>query len=117
MAEPLDSWEKACDFALTLPGTASKSGRIASVVIAENGRFFVFEGRETATSFAVATDLDTVEMLKETEPETYWQSKHYRGYPVVLVRYDSPDPGRVRHVIEQAYVQVKAMPPVRKRKK
>jgi hypothetical protein len=115
MAEPLDSWEKARDFALTLPGTAGKGGKIASVVIADNGQFFVFEGRETDTSFAVKIDLDTVELLKQTEPETYWQSKHYQGYAAVLVRYDSPDPERVRHVIEQAYDQARAMP--RKRKK
>jgi len=82
-----------------------------------SGQFFVFEGRETDTSFAVKIDLDTVEMLKETEPETYWQSKHYQGYPAVLVRYDSPDPERVRRVIEQAREQAAAKKPVRPRKK
>jgi hypothetical protein len=116
MADPLDSWAKARDFALTLPGTAQKGGRIASVVVSANGRFFVFEGRETDTSFAVQIDLDTIEMLKETEPETYWQSKHYEGWPAVLVRYDSPDPERVRRVIEQAYEQAKAKNPARKKK-
>ena len=117
MADALDSWEKARDFALTLPGTASKGGRIESVVTQANGQFFVFEGRETDTSFAVKIDLDTVEMLKETEPETYWQSKHYQGYPAVLVRYHSPDPERVRRVIEQAHEQAAAKKPVRPRKK
>jgi hypothetical protein len=118
MADLLDSWGKARDFALTLPGTARKGGRIESVVIAENGQFFVFEGRETDTSFAVQIDLETIDMLKETEPETYWQSKHYEGWPAVLVRYDSADPERVRHVIGQAYEQAKAKAkkPARKRK-
>ena len=116
MADPLDSWAKARDFALTLPDTARKGGRIESVVVAANGRFFVFEGRETDTSFAVQIDLDTIDMLKETEPETYWQSKHYEGWPAVLVRYDSPDPERVRRVIEQAYEQAEARKPARKRK-
>jgi hypothetical protein len=113
--DPLDSWDKAAAFALTLPGTAPKGGKIASVVIAENGQFFVFEGRETATSFAVQIDLETVDLLKETEPETYWQSKHYEGWPAVLVRYDSPDPERVRRVIEQAYEQARAKKPKRKK--
>jgi hypothetical protein len=117
MADALDSWAKARDFALTLPGTASKGGRIESVVTQPNGQFFVFEGRETDTSFAVKIDLDTVEMLKETEPETYWQSKHYQGYPAVLVRYDSADHERVRRVIEQAHEQAAAKKPVRPRKK
>jgi len=117
MAEALDSWAKARDFALTLPGTATKGGRIESVVTSSNGQFFIFEGRETDTSFAVKIDLDTLDMLKETEPETYWQSKHYEGYPAVLVRYDSRDPERVRKVIEQAREQAAAKKPVRPRKK
>jgi hypothetical protein len=116
MAEPLDSWAKARDFALTLPGTAKNGGRMESVIIVENGRFFVFEGREADTSFAVQIDLETIDMLKETEPETYWQSKHYEGWPGILVRYDSPDPERVRRVIEQGYEQAKVKKPVRKRK-
>lgn len=116
MADRLDSWAKARDFALTLPGTAGKGGKIESVALESNGQFFVFEGRETATSFAVRIDVETVEVLKETEPETYWQSKHYEGWPAVLVRYDSPDPERVRRVIEQAYEQAQAKKPARKRK-
>ena len=34
----------------------------------------------------------------------------------MLVRYDSPDPERVRRVIEQAYEQAKAKNPARKKK-
>lgn len=117
MREPLDSWDKAEEFALSLPGTGrttSYGGRAVSV--AANGRVFLFPGRESDTSFAVAIDIDTVELLKETEPETYWQSKHYEGWPGVLVRYDSPDPERVRGVIEQAREQAAEKKPVRKRK-
>lgn len=110
MAEPLDSWDKAAAFALTLPGTRAGIGKMGAVSLVDNGRAVIFEGKEADTSFAVMIDIDTVEMLKETEPETYWQSKHYQGYPAILVRYDSPDPERVRHVIEQAYDQAQAMP-------
>lgn len=118
MSGSLDSWDKVEAFALSLPGTGRGSSyRMPSVFVAANGRGIVWTGREADTSFAVMIDLGTVEMLKETEPETYWQSKHYEGYPAVLVRYDSPDPERVRWVIEQAYEQAAAMLPKRKRKK
>jgi hypothetical protein len=118
MAERLDDFEKALAFALTLPGTEriSSYGRPAAA-IAANGRAFLFTGHEADTSFAVRIDLGTVEMLKETEPETYWQSPHYEGYPAVLVRYDSPDPERARRVVEQACEQAAAQKPARKRKK
>lgn len=118
MNEPLDSYDKSLAFALTLPGTArlTKFGWPVAG-IAANGQAFVFPGHEKDTSFVVAIDLGTAEMLKETEPETYWQSSHYQGHPMVLVRYDSPDPERVRRVIEQARDQAAAKKPVRPRKK
>ena len=34
-------------------------------------------------------------MLKETDPDTFWQTPHYEGWPGVLVRYGSADPERV----------------------
>lgn len=117
MAEPLDSWDKAAAFGLSLPGTVLTTGRMAAVVLASNGRSVIFSGREADTSFAVMIDLGTIDMLRETEPETYWQSPHYEGYPAVLVRYDSPDPERVRAVIEQACEHAAALKPKRKRKK
>ena len=118
MSEPLDSFEKALTYALTLPGTVRTTsyGQPAAAV-ERNGRGFLHVGHERDTSFVVGIDLAMVEMLIETEPETYWQSLHYTGYPAVLVRYDSPDPDRVRHVIAQARDQAAAKPPVRKRKR
>ena len=118
MSEPLDSYDKALAFALTLPGTTQLTKFNWAVAgIAANGQSFVFPGHEKDTSFVVAIDLDTVEMLKETEPETYWQSAHYQGHPMVLVRYDSPDPERVHRIIAQARDQAAAKKPVRPRKK
>jgi hypothetical protein len=116
MSAPLDSWDKAAAFALGLPGTRLTTGRMDAVVLESNGRAVIFTGREAETSFAVMIDLGTVEMLKETEPETYWQSRHYEGYAAVLVRFDSPDPERVRRVIEQAHAQAATLKPARKRK-
>ena len=117
MSEPLDSYDKALAFALTLPGTAQLTKfKWAVAGVAANGTF-LFPGHEKDTSFVVAIDLGTVEMLKETEPETYWQSPHYSGHPMVLVRYDSRDPQRVRRVVEQAREQAAAKKPIRPRKK
>lgn len=116
--EPLDNWDKVVAYALTLPGTAAGlSWGAPAIAVAANGRAFIYPGRERDTSFALAIDLDTIELLKATDPETYWQSRHYEGYPAVLVRFDSPDPERVRDVIARARDQAAALRPVRKRKK
>jgi hypothetical protein len=118
MAEPLDSWDKALAFALTLPGTvAGRSWKWDVAKVSANDRGFLWPGHEAKTSFAVMIDRDTVEILMETDPESFWQSPHYAGYDAVLVRYSSPDPERVREVIERARDYVAAKPPPRKRKK
>ena len=82
-----------------------------------NGRAFLYTGHEQASSFGVAIDLDTVEILKETDPDTFWQSPHYEGWPAVLIRFDSPDPERVRSVIERSRDWTAAKPPPKPRKK
>src|SRR5687768_674146 len=118
MAEPLDSWDKVEAFALTLAGTErGTTYRMPTVKVAANGRGFVWTGHEAETSFAAWLEPGAVEMLIETDPETFWQSPHYAGSNAVLIRYASEDPERVRYVIEQAYELTKAMKPVRPRKK
>ena len=116
MSEPIDSWEKAAAFALTLPGTelGTSYGKPAVKV---NGRAFLYSGHETKTSFGVGVDTDSVEMLKETDPDTFWQTPHYEGWPAVLIRFDSPDPERVRDVIRRAHQWTAAKPKPRPRAK
>ena len=110
------TFEEAVAFALTLPDTerATAYGRPA-VKVASNGRAFLFPGHESHESFALAIDKHTVEMLKDTGPETFYQTPHYVGYDAVLVRYDSPDPGRVREVIARARDWSAARPKTRPR--
>jgi hypothetical protein len=112
------TFDEAIAFALTLPGTerGTSYGKPA-VKVAENGRAFLFPSHEADTSFAVAMDLDTIEILKATEPKTYWQTPHYQGWEGVLVRYDAKDEERVRDIIERSRDFVAAKPPARRRKR
>jgi hypothetical protein len=111
-------WEEAVAYALGLPDTElSTSYGQPAVKVASNGRAFLFKGRETDTSFGLAIDLDTIEILKETEPETYWQTPHYEGWPGVLIRYDAADEDRVRGVIARSRDWTAARPKVRPRKR
>jgi hypothetical protein len=116
MTEPLDRWEKALAFALSLPDAelSTSYGKPAAKV---NGRAFLFPSHEAETSFGVAIDLDTIEMLKETDPDTFWQTPHYLGWPGVLIRYASADPERVRAIIERARDWTAARPRPKARKK
>ena len=113
------TFEEAVAFALTLPGTepGTSYGK-AAVKVSSNGRAFLFPSHEAGTSFGVAIDLGTIELLKETDPETFWQSPHYVGWEGILIRYDSADEERVKDVIERArdFVAAKPRPGTRKPK-
>ena len=112
------TFDEAVAYALTLPDTerGTSYGKPA-VKVASNGRAFVYPGHETDTSFAVAMDLDSIEILKETDPANFWQSPHYIGWEGVLIRYDSPDDDRVREVIGRSRDFAAAKPRAKPRKR
>ncbi len=111
------NWEDVIAHALTLPDTVEGSHYgDRAVKVASNGRAFIAPGRE-ADSFCLLIDLDTVEMLKETDPDTFYQTAHYVGWPAVLVRFATDDPARVRAMIERARNQAATKKPTRTRKK
>jgi hypothetical protein len=110
------TFEEAVAFALTLPDTeAGSSYGKPAVKVASNGRAFLFPSHEPDTSFGVAIDLDTIEILKATDPSTFWQTPHYEGWAGVLIRYDSDDPDRVREIIERSRDWTAAKPKARPR--
>jgi hypothetical protein len=113
------TFDEAVAFALTLPDTElSTSYGKPAVKVKSNGRAFLFPSHEPDTSFGAAIDMDTIEILKATDPDTFWQTPHYEGWPGVLIRYDSKDEERVREVIERArdWTAVKLKTKPRKRK-
>ena len=97
----MNDWEEVVAFACGLPHVAMAPyyGVPCPKV---NGKAFVSPGRE-AGSFHVATPHDEKAVLLESEPDTYWQTAHYEGWPGVLVLYGAADPERVRRVIRRAW--------------
>jgi hypothetical protein len=112
------TWDEAVEFALLLPDTElSTSYGKPAVKVASNGRPFLFTSHEADTSFGIAIDRDTIEILKTTEPDTYWQTPHYDGWEGVLVRYESHDEERVRDTIRRSRDWIADKPKARPRKR
>ena len=113
----MKDWDDVVAFALTLPDTvvATHYGGPA-IKVASNGRAFLSMSREPR-SFVLSIDFDTKEMLLESDPDTFWQTSHYEGWPGLLVRYASTDPDRVHAMIERARDQAAARKPSKPRKK
>lgn len=112
------TFEEAIAFALALPGTerGTSYGQPA-VKVAANGRAFLFRSHEPDSSFGVAMDLDSIELLMETDPDTFWQTPHYVGWEGILIRYSTGDEERVREVIARARDFVAAKPKAKPRGK
>ena len=112
------TWEEAVAVALSLPGTelGTSYGKPA-VKVAANARSFLVTSHEAATSFGLAIDLDTLDLLMTTEPETYWQTPHYECYPMVLVRYAAKDEARVAETIGRSRAWAASLPKARPRKR
>jgi hypothetical protein len=102
MADTLASWGDVVAFACTLPGveTGTTYGRPA---VKLRGKMLAATTAPDPGSFVLHTALDEKEVLIATDPETFWESDHYRGWPAVLVRYAAPDADRVRTVIARAW--------------
>lgn len=97
----LRDWDEVAAFALALPG-AELSTSYGRPAVKVNGKAFVYPGRE-ADSFAISAPLPEKELLMETDPDTFWESAHYRGWPAVLVRLGSADRERIETVITRAW--------------
>jgi hypothetical protein len=108
------TWDEVVAHALSLEGTES-STTYGQPAVKANGRGILSTGRETG-SFCLHIDEDSKAMLMETDPDTFWQTPHYDGWPAVLVRYDTADPERVLAMIEQAHDQAMLRTPPRPRK-
>ncbi len=114
MTATIDDWNTLVAFALSLPGThvGARYGKPA-VKVTANDRAFLSTSSEDG-SFVLQIDRDTKALLIETDPDTYWETPHYHGWPALLVRYASADPKRVTAMIErardQAAIRVAARP-------
>lgn len=90
-------------YALIQPG-AEGSTLFDGRCIRVRGHWIVNEGREP-DSLALALDTGTVDFLMETEPQTYFQTPHYEGWPAVLMRYEAADDDRLREQIDKAWAR------------
>ena len=98
---PFRTWAEVAAFALSLPD-AEASTSYGKPAVKIRGKAFLFPSREP-DSFGVMSPLGEKELLMETEPDSFWETPHYSGYPAVLVRYGSPSRARVEMVIRRAW--------------
>ena len=97
----MNSWEEAAAYACSLPGVAMEKwwGTPCPKV---NGKGLMSPGREQG-SFALMVSQPEKLILLESDPETFWQTDHYRNYPMLLVRYGTPARERIELYVQRAW--------------
>ena len=103
-------WEKLCELALELPGvTVDRFWGTAGFKVRGNG-FARLKEDGVSVMFGVA-DLDEKEMLLATQPDVYFTTPHYDGYPAVLARLGALRVGDARLRLERCWQAASALPP------
>ncbi len=96
-------WANVVAIGTLLPGveTGSSYGRPALKV---RGKAIAVAGREPA-HFVLMVALEEVDVLIATEPQVFFQTDHYKGWPAILVRYETADPARIAMLLARAWMQ------------
>ena len=96
-------WGLVLELALALPeAEASSSGRIAFSV---RGKGFAWEARERdGGGLAVRCDREEKELILGSNPDVYFTSPHYTGFPAVQIRVDVIERDELGERLEDAWL-------------
>lgn len=93
--------EQFREIACSLPGV--EEGTSYGTLAFRVRKKFLVRLREDNESLAVRIDFDLRDILLAADPETFFTTDHYRGYPAVLVHLEKIDAGRLRDVLTEAW--------------
>ena len=96
-------WDAVRELALAFPEVeASSSGRIAFSI---RGKGFAWEARERdGGGLAVRVDRDEKQLFLDANPDVYFTSPHYNGYPAVQIRLEEIDRAELQERLEDAWL-------------
>jgi hypothetical protein len=97
------SWDDVVAIGQRLPGVevGSSFGTPALKVV---GKAMICRLRTNPDALVVRVlDLGDREALLQGQPEVFFSTPHYDGYPYVLVRLDAVDPAQLEELLEDAW--------------
>lgn len=95
------TFEMVRRIALTLPKV--EAGTSYGTPAFRVGKKFMARLWEDGEVLVVKIGFDEREILMKADPETFFITDHYQGYPSVLVRLAKVDPDALREVLELAW--------------
>jgi hypothetical protein len=98
----MTDWDAVVAVGLTLPGVEVGTSYRRPALRFRGGTLAGTTAPDPA-SFVLHVHAADKELLLESDPATFWQTDHYRGYPVVLVRYGTAEGERIAMLLRRAW--------------
>jgi hypothetical protein len=96
-------WETVRQLARAFP-EAEEDTTHAQPAFRVRGKLFVWMSPHERGALVVRVDPDEGPFLLESDPQTYFTTPHYEGYPAVLVRLERIDRDQLADRIEDAWL-------------
>ena len=98
----MKDWAEVVAFALTLPGVEQGTS-YGKPSLKLRGKMLAATTAPDPGSFVLHVALSDKEVLIATDPDTFWETDHYRGWPAVLVRHGTPMRDRIELLLRRAW--------------
>jgi hypothetical protein len=98
-------WETVRAIAAGFPG-AEESTTYGKPAFKVGGKLFAWISPDdsAAEALALRVDPDELPLLVETAPERYFQTPHYHGHPILLVRLEHISRDELRERVEDSWL-------------
>ena len=96
-------WDDVREIALSFPEVeASSEDRVAFRV---RGKLFAWAARERdGGGLGIRVDRDDKQLILDSNPDVYFTSRHYDGWPGVQIRLEAIDTEELRMRLEDAWL-------------
>jgi hypothetical protein len=96
-------WEIVRELASTFPQVEEDTTH-SQPAFRVRGKLFVWMSPHEKGALCVRVDPDEKPFLLESDPETYFTTPHYEGYPAVLIRLELVECDQLAERIEDAWM-------------
>ncbi len=97
------TWKTVRELALSFPEVEEGTGDRRAYSV--RGKGFAWEARERdGGGLAVRCDREEKELILDSNPDVYFTSPHYRGFPAVQISVDAISRAELRERLEDAWL-------------
>jgi hypothetical protein len=98
----MPTWDDVIEIGLRFPGV-EVSTSYGTPALKVKGKFMCRLRTDPDALVMRVTDLGEREALLQGQPDAFFTTPHYDGYPAVLIRLEAVDPQELAELVEEAW--------------